>query len=88
MGEMWKEKTVLMKVLSVIGIMVSMCIVVLAILHLTGVLENADNVCIPLLAVPMFIQSIENWKNSKVTSCFSLLAAVFICIVSILKFTR
>ena len=88
LSNQWSEKTLLMKVLFVLRIMVAVSIIVLAILQLTEVMENADNIFMPLLAVLCMIQSIENWNIQKQLSIFSMLAAIFILLVAALKWIR
>ena len=55
MKELWKEKSLPMKVLWIAGVTVSIMIVILAVLQLVEILENADNIYIPGLSVLMFI---------------------------------
>lgn len=80
----WDKKTIPFKILSIIGLIISITIIVLAILQIFNVWDKAINVFEPLLGVLMIIQAIENWKTNKSTAYFSLFVALFIFIVAII----
>ena len=75
-----------MKVVSVMGMIVSAGIIVLAVLEFTGIMENADNFYMPALGGLMFIQAVQYWKTDKRTACFSLATGVFILALVICHF--
>lgn len=77
---LWKEKSTAEKILSAVGIVCSVSVIVLAVLQLAGVWENAGYVYLPLTAVTMLIQTVEFWNRSKPTAILSLCAAVLILI--------
>ncbi len=81
----WQERPLYAKIAAIIGIIASIGGIVFAILGLTGVMENADNIFIPLMSVVMIAQGIREWKTGKVLSVFSFAVAVFIAIVACMK---
>ena len=82
----WNQKQTDEKVLSIIGIICSMSILILACMQILGIWKNAINVFEPLLGVLMLIQAIQNWKKNKVVAIFSLCASILILLFSILIF--
>ena len=80
---LWKEKSTFEKVLSVIGIIISMTIVILATLGFIGVWENAIDVVEPLIGVMMLIQTLQYRKYDKKIAIFSGAVAIFILAISI-----
>lgn len=80
----WKEKSLFFKILEVIGIVISILVIVLALMQLLNVWDNAINVFEPLLGVLMIIQAIENWKINRKMSYYLLFVAIFIFIVAII----
>lgn len=78
-----KQKSLFMKILTVIGVIIAIAIVILAFLQIFDIWDNAISVFEPLLGVIMLIQTIENWKTNKRTAYFSLFAAIFIFIAAI-----
>lgn len=88
MKELWKEKSLPMKVLWIAGVTVSIMIVILAVLQLVGILENADNIYIPGLSVLIFIQAAENWNKNKHTAYISLFAGLFILAIVVIHFFK
>ncbi len=81
----WRERPLYEKIAAMIGIIASIGGIVFVILGLTGMMENADNIFMPLSGVLMLTQGIREWKNSKVTSVLSFAVAVFIAIVACMK---
>lgn len=64
----WNEKSTSDKTMLVLRIIISVVVLVGAVLQITGVLEKALNVSIPLLSVLILIQSIQEHKEQKKTS--------------------
>ncbi len=81
----WTERPLYAKIAAMIGMIASIGVIVFVILGLTGVMENADNIFMPLLGVLMLTQGIREWKNSKITAFLSFAVAVFITIVACMK---
>lgn len=71
------------KVLFIVSSICSISIIILVCMQFLGGWENATNLYQPLLGVLMLIQTIQNWKKSKVVAIMSLCATIFIFIVTI-----
>lgn len=84
----WSEKQTYEKVLFVMNMICSISIIILACMQILDIWRAAVIVYEPLLGVLMLIQAIQNWKKNKVLAIFSLCAAIFIFLVSIVIFTR
>lgn len=82
MKSKWKEMSTVNKVVLVSRIVLTIVIIVLALLQIFGVLENAINYTMPLLGVYFLIVSIQEWKRQRGTALFSVGVAVFIFIVA------
>lgn len=74
--------------LKIIGIIFSIIVIILSMLQLFGVMENADNFFMPGLGVILFIQGIQNLKDNKELSYFSFGVGLFIYIVAFFKIFR
>ncbi len=81
----WRERPLTVKIAMIIGMIASIGGIVFAVLGLTGVMENADNIYMPLMGVTMIAQGIREWKTSKITAVFSFAVAIFIAIVACVK---
>jgi hypothetical protein len=80
----WKQKSLTSKIFTVIGLIISITIVILALLQIFNVWDKAINIFEPLLGLLMLIQAIENWNTNRSVAYFSLFAAIFVLIMSIL----
>lgn len=78
----WKNKTYIMKILTIFGLIIAVSVVILAILQISGIWKNSIYVFLPLAGMLMLIQTIENWKKNKGVACFSLFTALFLFIVT------
>ncbi len=83
--QVWREFPLYLKIAMIIGMIASIGGIVFAVLDLTGVMEHADHIYIPLLGVTMLTQGIREWKTSKITAVFSFAVAIFIAIVACVK---
>lgn len=81
----WRERPLTVKIAMIIGMIAGTGIIVFVILGLTGIMEDADNIFMPLLGVLMLTQGIREWKTSKITAVFSFAVAIFIAIVACVK---
>ena len=81
-----KEITTLHKVVWAISIISSLSVVVLAILQIFDIWNQAGNVYMPLMGVTMLCQAYMQWNNSRKVSYFSIGTAVFIFICAIVVF--
>lgn len=81
----WRERPLYVKIAMIVGMITSSGVIVFAVLGLTGVMKDAANIYIPLMAVAMITQGIREWKTSKVVAIPSIAVAVFIAIVACMK---
>ncbi len=79
----WNKKTLLSKILTIIGFIVSITVIILAILNIFILWNNAIYVYEPLIVVLILIQAKEYWQKNKKVAYISLFAAIFIFIVTI-----
>lgn len=82
--ERWAQKTKFEKLLFVTGMVCSVSVITLALLQLLGVWEDAIQVYMPLVALLMLVQALENWKRSRTVAIVSLCASIFVGTVCIL----
>ena len=80
----WQQKTPFGKLLTVTGIACSVAVIVLALLQLLGVWSDAVRVYMPLTALVMLIQAVENWKRNRTVAVINLCASIFVAITCIL----
>ena len=80
----WKEATNINKIIAVISILMSIALVVLAMLQLFNVWEQAINVFMPLVGVVNLCEAYLNWKQNKAHAIFSIGIAAFIFICSLI----
>ncbi len=82
----WGKKTLLSKILTIIGYIISITVIILAILQIFNIWEKAMYVYIPLGGILMLIQAIENWKKNKSVAYISLFTAIFMIAVAVFIF--
>ena len=82
----WKNAPLLQKVVTIISILASLSVVVLAVLQIFDIWEQAINIYTPLVGVTMLCQSYMQWNNSRKVAYFSIGTAAFIFICSIVVF--
>ena len=82
----WKNAPLLQKVVTIISVLASLSVVVLAVLQMFNVWDQAINVFMPLMGVTMLCQSYMQWNNSRKVAYFSIGTAVFIFICAIIVF--
>ena len=82
----WKEAPLSHKIVTIICVLASLSVVVLAVLQIFNVWEQAINVFMPLMGVVMLCQSYIQWNNSRKVAYFSIGTAIFIFICSIVVF--
>lgn len=70
-------------IMAVVGAVLTVLVIVLAILQISGIYKNAINICEPLMGVVMILQGIRSWKRSKVMAVISFAAALFIFVVAV-----
>ena len=82
----WKDTPLLHKVVTIISVLGSLSVVVLAVLQMFNVWDQAINVFMPLMGVTMLCQSYMQWSNSRKVAYFSIGTAAFIFVCSIVVF--
>jgi len=70
----------------VISILVSLSAVVLAVLQIFDVWDQAINIIMPLMGVTMLCQAYMQWNTSRKVAYFSIGTAAFIFICAIIVF--
>ena len=82
----WKNAPLLQKVVTIISIIASLSVLVLAVLQMFDIWDQAINVFMPLMGVTMLCQAYIQWNNSRKVAYFSIGTAVFIFICAIIVF--
>ena len=82
----WNEKTKIEKILIIMRIIISIIVLLASIIQLLGIYDKAINVAVPLLGALMLVQSIQEWKTSRVVAIHGLCSAIFIFICSFVVF--
>ena len=82
----WKNAPLLQKVVTIISIIASLSVVVLAVLQIFDVWDQAINVFMPLMGVTMLCQSYMQWNTSRKVAYFSIGTAAFVFICAIIVF--
>nr|WP_325183288.1 hypothetical protein [uncultured Oscillibacter sp.] len=67
-----------MKPLAIAQILLSVSVIALALLQLTGVWSNAIYLYEPLIGVVLLVQAAQNWNKSRPLAYFSLFASILI----------
>ncbi len=86
MKSKWKEAPLLFKIITATSILASLAVVVLAVLQIFDIWNQAINVCMPLMGVTMLCQAYMQWNNSRKVAYFSIGTAAFIFICAIVVF--
>ncbi len=84
MSEKWESQSTGKKLLTGLRIVLALTVVVLALLSLLGVWENAAYVYMPLTGLELLLQAVAFWKQSRVTSVINLGSAAFVLICTAL----
>ncbi len=86
MKSKWKDVPLLHKLVAVVCILASISVVVLAVLQMFDVWNQAINIFMPLMGVTMLCQAYMQWNTSRKVAYFSMGTAVFIFICAIIVF--
>ena len=81
---MWKEKSIFNKIASGVIIFCSVLIIVLAMLQLFGVWENAPYLYMPLMCVNFLVNTFTNWKTNRRIAILNLIVALIVFSVVVL----
>lgn len=81
----WKETPLLNKITTVIVLISSTLIIVLALLQLLNVWQDAAFVYLPLTCVNMLALAVSNWKTSRSAAIVNLVATgiILVCFVAV-----
>jgi len=82
--ERWQQKLWFEKLVFFIGITCSVSVIILAVLQLLDVWDDAGFVYTPLTALLMLVQAFENRKQQRGLMIFSLITAAFLIFVWLL----
>ena len=86
MKSKWKDTPLLHKIVTIVSILTSLSVVVLAVLQMFDIWNQAINICVPMMGVTMLCQSYMQWNNSRKVAYFSIGTAAFIFICTIIVF--
>ncbi len=81
-----KDAPLLHKIVTIVSILASLSVVVLAVLQMFDVWNQAINIFMPLMGVTMLCQAYMQWNTSRKVAYFSIGTAVFISICAIIVF--
>lgn len=82
----WKDAPLLHKIVTIVSILASLSVVVLAVLQMFDVWNQAINIFMPLMGVTMLCQAYMQWNTNRNVAYFSIGTAVFIFICAIIVF--
>ena len=82
----WKNAPLLQKVVTIISVLASLSVVVLAVLQIFDVWDQAINVFMPLMGVTMLCQSYMQWNKRRKVAYVSIGTAAFIFLCAIIVF--
>ena len=86
MKSKWKDVPLLHKIVTIISILVSLSVVVLAVLQMFNIWNQAINICVPLMGIIMLCQAYIQWNVSRKVAYFSIGTAIFVFICAIVVF--
>ncbi|BBF42511.1 hypothetical protein lbkm_1193 [Lachnospiraceae bacterium KM106-2] len=87
MSELQQHKNVTQgyrKVTSILMIICSVFVIVLACLYLFGIWKDAINLMEPMLGITILMQGVLQWKEHRTYAIISFGCAIFIFVVSII----
>ena len=82
----WKDTPTSHKIVTIISILASLSVVVLAVVQMFDVWNQAINVFMPLMGVTMLCQAYMQWNTSRKVAYLSIGTAAFIFVCSIVVF--
>ena len=81
-----KKSSLINTIVTAVSIIVSLSIVALASLQISGKYENAADIFVPLLGLNLLCQAHTQWKNNRKIAYFSIGTATFILICAAIVF--
>lgn len=85
-GLPWSSRNLVEKIATVVGLLISAAVLVLAVLTLLGILPRGGDIYIPLLSVLMLAQCVRDWRSQRAVAVFSLMVALFIAGIVVFRF--
>ena len=86
MKSKWKEAPLLHRIVTIVSILTNLSVVVLAVLQIFDIWNQAINICVPLMGITMLCQAYIQWHTSRKVAYFSFGVAVFIFICTVVVF--
>ena len=81
-----KKSSVINTIVTAVSIIVSLSIVALASLQISGKYESAADIFVPLLGLNLLCQAHTQWKSHHKVAYFSIGTATFILLCSVVVF--
>ena len=86
MKSKWKDTPLLHKIVTIVSILTSLSVFVLAVLQMFDIWNQAINICVPLMGIIMLCQAYIQWNTSRKVAYFSIGTAIFVFICAIVVF--
>ena len=86
MKSKWKDAPLLHKIVTIVSILTSLSVFVLAVLQMFDIWNQAINICVPLMGITMLCQAYILWNKSRKVAYFSIGTAIFVFICAIVVF--
>lgn len=83
MKSKWKDVPMSQKIVTILSILISLSVVVLAVLQMFEIWNQAINICVPLMGITMLCQAYIQWNTNRKVAYFSIGTAVFVFICAI-----
>ena len=85
MKSKWKDTPLLHKIVTIVSILTSLSVFVLAVLQMFDIWNQAINICVPLMGITMLCQAYIQWNTSRRSAYVSLCCAalVFFCAIAV-----
>ena len=83
MKSKWKDVPMSQKIVTILSILISLSVVVLAVLQMFDIWNQAINICVPLMGITMLCQAYIQWNANRKVAYFSIGTAVFVFICAI-----
>lgn len=85
----WSSLKCYQRAATLVGLLCSVSIIVLAILQIFDVWKSAIYALQPLMAIMMLAQAVQYWQSNRKTAVFSLVTAIFLLVAAaIIWFAR
>ena len=86
MKSKWTDAPLLHKIVTIISILASLSVVVLSVLQMFDIWNQAIKIGVPLMGITMLCQAYIQWNTSRKVAYFSIGTAVFVFICAIVMF--